>query len=154
MRSRRKPGARRKPRTRRIARRRTITTQHEPICREERGFEVDRDAADVEARSESVAVGEIGRDDEAGRLLVYKGDVGVADGGGGLVRDLRGGGGRADAARGKGDVLLKPNKGGWDRRAQIRGRVDENGDVGCVKGEGGAESRGKSGDWQTGSVGI
>ena len=78
----------------------------------------------------------------------------MADGGGGFVGDLRGGGCRADAARGKGDVLLEPDQGGWNRRAQICGRVDDNGDVGRVKGEGSAESRGKSRDWQRSSVGI
>lgn len=140
---------------RRVARRGdvgAVAPEHEPIRREQRGLEVDGDAADVEGEAEGVVVGEVGRDDEAGGLRVDQGEVGVADGRGGLVGDLGGrvGAAYAGAARGgggEGDVLLEPDEGGWDRRAEVGGRVDDDGDVGCVEGEGAREEGGLGGDW-------
>lgn len=149
MRPGREPRARQEARTRRITRHRTITPEDEPIGFEERGFEVDRDAADVEVGPEGVRVGEVGRDDEAGGLGVDEGEVGVPDGGGGLVGDLGRGGDATDAGGGgEGDVLLEPDEGCRDRGAQVCGRVDDDGDVGCVEGDGGAEGRGVGGDWR------
>ena len=55
---------------RRITRRGTITPQHEPIGREQRGVEIHRYPAHVECDAEGVVVREVGRDDEAGRLRV------------------------------------------------------------------------------------
>lgn len=148
MRAGREPRASQEAQTRRIARNRAITAQDEPVGLEERGLEVDRHAADVEVRAEGVLVREIGRDDEAGRLGVDEGEVGVPDGGGGSVGDLGRGGGGADAGGGgEADVLLEPDEGGWDRGAQVCGRVDDDGDVGGVEGDGGAEGRSVGGDW-------
>ena len=120
------------PRRRRIARGRTITTKDEPIGREQRGVEIDRDPAHVERGPESVVVREIRRDDEAGRLGVEEGEVGVADGGGGLVGDLGADVCAAGAGGGEGDVLLEPDEVGGDRGAEVRGCVDYDGDVGFV----------------------
>ena len=151
MRPRRKPRTSPEPRTRRISRRRAITPQHEPIRRQQRGLKVDSDAADVEGDAEGVVVGEIGRDDEARWLGVEEGEVGVADGGGGLVGDLGGGADGGDAGGGgECDVLLEPDEGGRDRGAQVCGRVDDDGDVRRVEGEGGAEGWGVGGDLQMG----
>lgn len=148
MRARREPRAGQEARTRRIARsRRAIAPEDEPIGLEERGLEVDGDAADVEVGAEGVCVREIGRDDEAGRLGVDEGEVGVADRGGGLVGDLGRAGGAADAGgEGEGDVLLEPDEGGRDRGAQVCGRVDDDGDVGGVEGDGGAKGGSVGGD--------
>ncbi len=147
MRSRREPGTRQEPGRRRISRESgAIAAQHEPIGRNERGLEVDRGAADVEVAPEGVGVGEVGRDDEAGRLLVDEGEVGVADARGGQVGHLGRLGGGADAAGGKGDVLLEPGEGGRDRGAQVRGRVDHDDDVAVVEGEGAADGGGCGGD--------
>lgn len=148
MRPRREARAGQEARTSRVARDRTITPEDEPVRLEERGLEVDGDAADVEVGAEGVCVGEIRGDDEARGLGVDEGEVGVADGGGGLVGDLGRGGGAADAGGGgEGDVLLEPDEGGWDRGAEVCGRVDDDGDVGRVEGDGGAEGRSVGGDW-------
>ncbi len=148
MRRRCKPGTRQEPRRRRIrGERGAVAAQHEPIGRDERGLEVDRGAADVEVAPEGVGVGEVGRDDEAGRLLVDEGEVGVADARGGQVGHLGRLGGGADAAGGEGDVLLEPGEGGRDRGAQVRGRVDHDDNVAVIEGEGGADGGGFGGDW-------
>lgn len=126
----------------RIARRGTITPQHEPTGREHGGVEIDGDPAHVERDAECVVVGEVGWDDEARRLRVEQGEVGVADGRGGLVGYLGAGVRAADAARGEGDVLLKPDEIGGDGGAQVSGRVDHDGDVGFVEGEGAADGGG------------
>lgn len=95
---------------RRVTRRGTVAPQHEPVCREQRGVEIDRDPAHVERDAEGVVVGEVGRDDEAGRLRVEQGQVGVADGRRGSVGHLGAAVCAADArGGGEGDVLLEPD---------------------------------------------
>lgn len=112
-------------------------------------MEIDRDAADVERDAEGVVVGEVGGDDEARGLGVEEGEVGVADVGGGGVGHLRARVGAADAGEGReGDVLLEPDEGGRDRRAQVRARVDYDCDVRGVERGGAAEGGGVGGDWR------
>ena len=94
-------------------------------------MEVGLHPADVERDAEGVVVGEVGRDDEAGRLGVEEGEVGVADAGGGLVGDLGAGVGGGEAGgRGEGDVLLEVDEGGRDGGAEVCGGVDYDGDIG------------------------
>lgn len=153
MRPRREP----EPGRRSITRRRTITPQHEPVRRQQRRVEIDRHPAHVERDAEGVVVGEVGRDDETGRLRVEQGEVGVPDGCGRLVGDLGAAVGAADAGGGEGDVLLEPDEVGRDRGAEICGCVDEDGDVGCVEGEAAAEGGDFGGDWKvwvSGDVGL
>lgn len=105
-------------------------------------MEIHRHPAHVERDAEGVVVGEIGRDDEAGRLRVEEGEVGVADGRRGDVGDLGAGVCAADAGGGEGDVLLEPDEVGGNWGAEVCGRVDYDGDVGFVEGEGAAEGGG------------
>ena len=152
MRPGREPRAAQKPRTGRIARRGAIAAQHEPVGLEQGRLEIDGDAADVEGGAEGVGVREIGRDDEARRLRVQEGEVGVADGGGGDVGDLGRGGDGGDGAGGGGGeshVLLEPDEVGGDGGAQVCGRVDDDGDVAeaRVEGDAGAEGWGVGWDW-------
>lgn len=125
-----------------MTRRRTIAPEDEPVGREQRGVEIHRHPAHVERDAEGVVVGEIGRDDEAGRLRVEEGEVGVADGRRGDVGDLGAGVCAADAGGGEGDVLLEPDQVGGDWGAQVRGRIDYDRDVGFVEAEGAAEGGG------------
>ena len=108
----------------------------------------------VEREPEGIGVREIRRDDETGRLRVYQGKVGVADGCGRLVGYLSGAVCAADAGGREGDVLLEPDEVGGDRGAEICGCVNYDGDVGFVERAGGAERGGEGGDCACGLEGM
>lgn len=108
----------------------------------------------VEREPESVAVGEVRRDDETGRLRVDQGKVGVADGCGRLVGHLGGAVCAADAGGRESDILLEPDEVGGDRGAEVCGCVDYDGDVGFVERAGGAERGGEGGDCACGLGGC